>query len=181
MYKSLERTMTTERLMLRPFELSDAQRVFEYCNNYNLYKSTLNLPYPYSLECALSWIKTHEENFIHNLFYEFAVADRITNELYGAIGISHNQQYRLGELGYWMGEEHWGNGYATEAARAVLDFAFQEKNYNKVYARYFATNIGSGRVMEKIGMVREGVLLEHIYKEDRFEDLVHYGILAPKI
>ena len=63
MYHYNHRTITTERLILRPFTLEDAQRVSELCNNYNVYKSTLSLPHPYPLESALAWIPTHEENF----------------------------------------------------------------------------------------------------------------------
>lgn len=177
MYNQEKRTITTERLNLRPFELSDAQRVSELCNNYNVYKSTLTLPYPYPIDCALSWIRTHEDNFNNNKFYEFAITDKSTNVLYGAIGLSNNQTHRNGELGYWIGEEYWGNGYATEATKAIIEFAFSEKQYHKVYARFFASNPGSGRVMQKSGMVKEGVLLQHIYKDNKFEDLIHYGIL----
>lgn len=85
MFNQEKRTMTTERLILRPFELSDAKRVSDLCNNYNIYKSTLTLPYPYTIECAISWIEAHEENFINNMYYEFAITDKSINELYGAI------------------------------------------------------------------------------------------------
>lgn len=180
-YIQEKRTIITERLILRPFELSDAERVYELCNNYNVYKSTLTLPYPYPLDCALSWIPTHEENFNNNKHYEFAITDKLTSKLYGAIGLTNNQTHRNGELGYWIDEENWGKGYATEATNAVIAFAFSEKNYHKVYARYFASNLGSGRVMQKSGMVQEGVLLQHIYKENKYEDLIHYGILNSAI
>lgn len=179
MYNQENRTITTERLLLRPFQLSDAQRVSELCNNYNIYRSTLTLPYPYPIDCAISWIQTHEDNFNNNKSYEFAIADLSTNELYGAIGLTHNHTHRNGELGYWIAEEHWGQGYATEATKAITVFAFSEKHYHKVYARYFASNPGSGRVMQKSGMMQEGILLQHVYKEHKFEDLILYGMLNP--
>lgn len=177
MYNQAQRTLTTGRLILRPFKESDAQRVSELCNNYNIYKSTLTLPYPYSIDCALSWIQTQAVNFNNNKSYEFAITDKNTYELYGAIGLSNNQTHKNGELGYWIGEEYWGKGYATEATKAILEFAFTEKHYHKVYARFFASNPGSGRVMQKSGMVKEGVLLQHVYKENKFVDLIHYGII----
>src|SRR5690606_40263990 len=59
----------------------------------------------------------------------------------------------------------------------IVQFAFEEKNYHKVFARYFASNPASGRVLQKIGMQQEGVLRDHVLKENRFEDLVYYGIL----
>ncbi|GAB6989772.1 GNAT family N-acetyltransferase [Paenibacillus pini] len=178
MYNHEKRTITTARLILRPFNLSDAQQVSEHCNNYNVYKSTLTLPYPYPIDAAISWIQTHEDNFNDNTSYEFAITDKLTQELYGAIGLSNNQKHRNGELGYWIGEEYWGKGYATEATQALIKFAFSIMDYHKVYARYFASNLGSGRVMQKSGMVQEGVLTKHIYKENQFVDLIHYGILS---
>lgn len=62
-YSKTAKTIETERLLLRLFQESDAQAVSNYCNNYNIYKSTLNLPYPYSLECALTWIANHEKHY----------------------------------------------------------------------------------------------------------------------
>jgi len=177
MFDNEKRAITTQRLMLRPFEISDAQRISELCNNYNIYKSTLTLPFPYSIESALNWIPTLEELFTNDIRYEFAIANKVTGELYGAIGLSHVKHYKNGEIAYWIGKEYWGNGYATEAVKAVIDFAFSEKGYHKVWGRFFTTNPSSGRVMEKAGMVKEGLLAEHVIKEGKFLDLAMYGII----
>lgn len=176
-YNPESRTITTERLILRPFEISEAQRICELCNNYNIYKNTLTLPYPYPIESALSWIPTHEENFRNDKLYDFAVTNKLTGELFGAIGLSNNQKHKNGEIAYWIGEEYWGNGYATEAVRAVINFAFSEKGYHKVWGRFFATNPSSGKVMEKVGMIKEGVQAEQVIKEDNYQDLIYYGII----
>ncbi|WP_079504987.1 GNAT family N-acetyltransferase [Mesobacillus jeotgali] len=176
-FDAINRTIITERLILRLFQESDAPAVTRLCNNYNLYKSTLNLPYPYSLKDALGWISRHEENFEGDRFYEFAVTDRESGELYGAVALSNNQRFSNGEIAYWVGEDYWGKGYATEAAQAVVKFAFEVKGYHKVYARYFQSNPASGKVMEKLGMKEEGILIDQIKKEDQFEDLVCYGIV----
>jgi [ribosomal protein S5]-alanine N-acetyltransferase len=176
-YDAINRTIITERLMLRLFKESDAPAVTRLCNNYNLFKSTLNLPYPYSLKDALGWISHHQENFDADRLYEFAVTDRESGELYGAVALSHNKKFSNGEIAYWVGEDYWGKGYATEAAQAVVEFAFEVKSYHKVYARYFRTNPASGKVMQKLGMKEEGILIEQVKKEDRFEDLVCYGIV----
>jgi RimJ/RimL family protein N-acetyltransferase len=157
--------------------MSDAQRVSELCNNYNIFKSTLTLPFPYPKESALAWIPTHEENFKNDKLYEFAVTDKATGELYGAIALSNNQAHKNGEIAYWIGEAYWGNGYATEALKGLIAFAFEEKGYHKVWGRFFAENPASGKVMEKVGMVPEGVLAQHVMKEGKFLDLVFYGIV----
>ncbi|MNC21549.1 putative ribosomal N-acetyltransferase YdaF [compost metagenome] len=176
-YDDLNRTISTARLTLRLFLPSDAAAVAMLCNNYNIYKNTLYLPYPYSIEDALSWIERHNDNFIADRSYEFAVTDKVTGELYGAIALSNNQNFHNGELAYWIGEKYWGNGFATEAAEAVLQFAFDRMKYHKVFARYFGSNPASGSVMQKIGMEQEGVLREHVRKEEQYEDLVYYGVI----
>ena len=171
------RTLSAERLILRPFALSDAQRISELCNNYNIYKNTLTLPFPYPIESALSWIPTHDENFANDKLYDFAITDIATGELYGAIGLSNNQRHKNGEIAYWIGEDYWGNGYATEAVKAVIGFAFTEKGYHKVWGRFFTTNPSSGKVMEKAGMVKEGLQIGHVIKEGKFMDLALFGII----
>ncbi|OXS74988.1 GNAT family N-acetyltransferase [Lysinibacillus sp. KCTC 33748] len=169
--------ITTERLVLRLFETTDAETVAKLCNNYNIYKSTMYLPYPYSLDDALSWMEHHYDNFTQDISYEFAVTDKETGELYGAIALSNNKRLKQGEIAYWIGEEYWGKGYATEAAQSIVQFAFEEKRLHKVFARYFSTNPASGTVMDKIGMKQEGILKDHIIKDGKYEDLVFYGII----
>lgn len=169
--------ITTERLVLRLFQTSDAGTVAKHCNNYNIYKSTMYLPFPYSLDDALSWMEHHYDNFMEDLSYEFAVTDKETGELYGAIGLSNNKHFNQGEIAYWIGEKYWGKGYATEAAQSIVKFAFEEKKLHKVFARYFSSNPASGKVMEKIGMKQEGILKDHIIKDGKYEDLVYYGLI----
>jgi [ribosomal protein S5]-alanine N-acetyltransferase len=169
--------IATERLVLRLFQPSDAETVTMLCNNYNIYKTTLHLPYPYSLNDALSWIEFHYDHFMAEISYEFAITDKETGELFGAIAVSNNKRFNQGEIAYWIGEPYWGNGYATEAAQSILQFAFEEKKLHKVFARYFSSNPASGKVMEKIGMKQEGILKEHIIKDGKYEDLVYFGII----
>jgi len=176
-YREKEKTIETNRLLLRLFKETDAPEVTKLCNNYNLYKNTLYLPYPYSIEDALSWMKNHLDNFNGNKSYEFAITDKVTGKLLGAIALTNHQKFYNGEIAYWVGEKYWGNGYATEAAIGILQFAFIEKNYHKVFARYFDSNLASGKVIEKIGMKKEGILKEHVKKENKYLDLIYYGIL----
>lgn len=169
--------ITTERLVLRLFQTSDAEAVAALCNNYQIYKNTLYLPYPYSLNDALSWMEHHYDNFMADKSYEFAVTDKDSGEVLGAIALSNHPRFNQGELAYWIGEPYWGNGYATEAAQSILQFAFEEKKLHKVFARYFASNAASGKVMEKIGMKKEGTLQDHVMKDGKYKDLVYYGIV----
>ncbi|WP_340462280.1 GNAT family N-acetyltransferase [Paenibacillus glucanolyticus] len=76
-------------------------------------------PYPYTLDCALSWIVHHIHNFDADKSYEFAVCDRQTGTVYGAIALTNHQRYDNGEIAYWIGEEYWGKGNATDIAGMV--------------------------------------------------------------
>ncbi|RSD28430.1 GNAT family N-acetyltransferase [Mesobacillus subterraneus] len=172
-----QKQIVTERLVLRLFQKADAEAVTRMCNNYNIYKNTLYLPYPYSVDDALAWIERHLDHFLADQSYEFAITDKKSGEVYGAIALSNNQKFKHGELAYWVGEEYWGKGYATEAARAVVEFAFQEKKLHKVFARHFASNPASGKVLQKLGMKKEGLLIDHVIKEGQYEDLVYYGLI----
>ena len=82
------------------------------------------LPYPYSLNDALSWMERHYDNFMEDISYEFAVTDKETGELFGAIALSNNKHFNQGEIAYWIGEEYWGKGYATEAAQSDFTICF---------------------------------------------------------
>lgn len=99
--------------------------------------------------------------------------------MYGAILLSNNQKFYNGEIAYWSGEKYWGKGYGTEAAKALIEFAFQEKKLHKVFARYFKSNPASGRIMQKVGMVQEGLMKDQVIKDGKDEDLIYYGIINP--
>lgn len=180
-YDSAQKTITTERLKLRLFNKEDANTVQSLCNNYNIFRNTLFIPYPYTLEHAHSWMQNHHEHFHAEKGYEFAITDKATGEILGAIGLTHDLRFNNGELGYWVGEKFWGKGFATEAGIALIQFAFTEKNFHKVYARHFGSNPASGRVIEKIGMKREGLLRDHVMKKGRYEDMIYYGILQTEV
>ncbi len=169
--------LETDRLILRPFQLSDAEKVSLYCNNIRLAKSTLALPYPYPLESAINWISMHADWFNQDIRYEFAVTLKKTGELLGAVGLGNNKVWKNGEIGYWIGEEHWGFGYATEAVTKVIQWAFETLDFHRVYARHFESNPASGKVMIKSGMTYEGKQIEHILKNGVYENIVLYGII----
>ena len=169
--------MTTERLLLRRFRAEDAPAIAEQLNDKEVCKSTHSLSYPFGIENIKGWIARQQEGFEKDSSYVFAVTDRMTGEMYGFICLIHEKRDKRGELGYAYGKRHWGKGIATEATKAVIDFAFSVKGMHKVYARHFASNPASGRVMQKSGMTYEGTQISHDFKTDHFEDVVSYGIL----
>ena len=90
------------------------------------------------------------------------------------MGLKINQRFNRAELGYWIGFPFWGKGYATEAAQAMLKFGFEQLNLNKIYAVHTTENPNSGKVMQKNGMVREGELVDHYKKGNRYYTVIQY-------
>jgi len=98
-------------------------------------------------------------------------------QLIGAIGLTIDRELDKAELGYWVGKPFWGNGYATEAARLIVDYGFNQLHLNRICAKHFVRNPASGRVMQKIGMVHEGTARQDTIKWGAYEDLHLYGLL----
>jgi RimJ/RimL family protein N-acetyltransferase len=107
----------------------------------------------------------------------YALVARSDGGLVGAMGLAIAAQHRRAELGYWVGVPHWNRGYATEAGRALLAYAFGPLGLHRVEAHHFTRNPASGRVMQKLGMRPEGVHRDVVLKWDRFEDLASYAVL----
>jgi RimJ/RimL family protein N-acetyltransferase len=169
--------LTTPRLLLRPFELSDAPQVQELVGDKAIADTTLNIPYPYENSMAVQWISTHKSKSEAGELINLAITLSHTQELIGSIGLISNKRFNHAELGYWRGKKYWNNGYCTEAAKAVLELAFNQLDLHKVIANHITRNSNSGKVMRKIGMTKEGLLKEHVIKWDKYEDVVSYAIL----
>lgn len=171
-------TIETDRLRLRPFTPADAPTVKRLAGEREIAATTINIPYPYEDGMAESWIAGHADLWQRGAGVVCAVETREHCRLVGASGLRIEADHRRAELGYWVGRQWWGRGYATEAARALVAFAFDRLGLQRIFARHFASNPASGRVLQKIGMRREGVLRRHVIKWGRFEDLVMCGLLA---
>jgi len=91
--------------------------------------------------------------------------------------IPQNDVYRINaEIGYWIGEPYWGRGYATDAVRQCFKFAFEELNLLRVYANIYEYNIGSMKVLEKVGFEKEAIIKSSVIKEDKIIDEHLYSI-----
>jgi [ribosomal protein S5]-alanine N-acetyltransferase len=168
--------MTTQRLLLRPLESFDAPLVYEYMQDKEIAANTLLIPYPYPEGAADNWIRGTRQAMEMEKTFTFGIVLRQENRFVGAVGLSIEEDHRRGELGYWLGKRFWGQGYATEASRRMIQFGFEVMNLNRIYATYFAENIPSARVLEKCGMLYEGVLRGHFFKWGYFTDAGLYAI-----
>ena len=171
----------TERLVLRPFVDSDAPRIELLLNDKEIASNTRTIDYPYPKGGALEWIAKITRWRETGDGYAFAICRSQQDQghrLIGAVGLEANKEDHAAELGYWLGREFWNQGYCTEAAKSVIEFGFEELGLRRITSQHMARNPASGRVMEKLGMTREGLRREHVRKWGVFEDVVVYGILS---
>jgi [ribosomal protein S5]-alanine N-acetyltransferase len=170
-------TLRTERLVLRPFTPDDAPTVQRLAGAREVALTTQNIPHPYEDGMAERWIETHGAAWDERRFLTLAITCD-GEGLVGAVGLHIDATHRRGELGYWIGVPFWNRGYATEAARAVMDLGFEQLELNRIQARHMTRNPASGRVMRKLGMHHEGIHRQHVIAHGAFEDVAMYAMLA---
>ena len=171
-------TLRTKRLNLRPFILEDAPVVHRLASDFEVADTTLNIPHPYPDDAAEGWILGQPESCADGSCFTWAITLCDTSELCGSISLGITPRFNTAKMGCWLGRPYWSNGYATEAAKAVLDHGFSHLRLHKIHARHFSRNPASGRVLQKIGMAHEGCQREHVRRGDRYEDVHNYGILS---
>jgi RimJ/RimL family protein N-acetyltransferase len=169
-------TLVSERLVLRPFTLRDAEDVQRLAGAVEVADTTLNIPHPYADGLAEAWIESHEDAFRERERVALAISDS-KGALVGAISLRLELGHERAELGYWIGVPYWGRGYATEAAIAMVGYGFDELGLNRIHANHLARNPASGRVLEKAGFTHEGFHRSHTLKNGCFEDIHSFAVL----
>jgi RimJ/RimL family protein N-acetyltransferase len=171
-------TLRTQRLVLGAFILRDAEDVQRLAGARDIADTTLAIPHPYELKHALAWIEQQQQETLVGSSFNFAVRLSSAGSLIGSVGLRDiDPEHRQAELGFWIGRDWWGQGYAREAAGAVLRFGFETLDLNRICAHHMARNPASGRVLLALGMQREGVLRQRVRKWGKYEDVVLYAIL----
>lgn len=166
--------LRTEHLLPRPFRLEDIDDVFEYATDGEWAR----------------YMPTAPQSYTHRDAEEFLVGAILTpwktnpifsivldSKVIGGISVRVDVQNETVELGYSIGRSYWGQGLMPEASETVVDWAFEELVLAKVHARADLSNIGSQRVMEKLGMARKGVLRSHGKRNGERIDYVYYDLL----
>lgn len=174
-----DHVITTERLCLRPFCLRDAPEVRRLAGEREIADTTAAIPHPYEDGMAEAWINGHDEDLRDGSAFHWAVTLQKGDAPLGAISLMDiDKGAGQAELGYWIGVEHWNNGYCTEAARAVISWAFESLGLYRVHAHHFSRNPASGAVLKNAGMSHEGTRRQHFSRWGRREDIELYGVLA---
>lgn len=151
----MKKPIETERLILRELQLSDADGMFELDSNPNVHLFLGNRPVKH-IEESIEYIENIQKQYQNFGIGRWAVILKETNEFIGWSGIKYitdeiNKHQNFYELGYRFIEEHWGKGYASEAGKAFVDYAFKELKAEALYAYADAGNEGSRKILEKLG------------------------------
>lgn len=165
-------TLLTERLILRRFLKEDAADVYAYASD------------PETLK-YLSWdgVRSLEEakKGIVEYYWSrpaiYAIEHRESERCIGCIDLRLQREHEKAGFGYMLARKYWGQGLMTEALSAVLALCFEKLELRRVESTHYVGNEGSGRVMEKCGMRREGMARQELINKGVFRDVVHYGIL----
>jgi len=136
----------TERLVLKKLVEADKERLVSLIGDFRVSKTLSNVPYPYTLDDADEWLKiVDNEEFNLNIF--------LNDNLIGGVGLTPAED-DFYELGYWLGVEYWGQGYATESVMQLLNYAKSNIPCEKFKANVFKENVASAKVLEKNGFKR---------------------------
>lgn len=133
----------TARLTLRPLVQGDAARVAELAGDWDVARMTARVPYPYTLVDADHWIRSIGDG-------EYVRGIDLDGRLIGACGYVVDDS-GAAEIGYWIGRDFWGHGFATEAGRAVVAHSLGPAGFKRLVCCHFTDNPASGRVIRKLG------------------------------
>ena len=168
--------LQTQRLVLREFAYEDWPAVHAYASDPEV---TRYMSWgPNDEAASQGFVKTviAQQGKLPRTAYDLAITLKINGQLIGGCGI-YRRRFQEGEMGYCLHRAYWNKGYVTEAATALLEFAFSQEGFHRIYATCDPRNLGSARVMEKSGMRREGHMKEHLYKDGQWRDSLLYAIL----
>ncbi len=171
-------TLKTDRLLLRGLTAEDVPEIQLLASDREIADTTLSIPHPFEVEMAEQYVEGKISLFESGKGVCFAAILVGADVLVGVITLKNiDQAHKNAEVGYWIGKDYWNNGYATEAAVAVINHGFGELSLQRIYAHCLSRNPSSGKVLSKLGMTHEGRLRQHTLKGHEFEDIDLYGIL----
>lgn len=171
----------TERLILRDYKRIDREVYFRLKSDPKTmyYLPDIRLFTREEAEKDLAAI-LEDRKSEHRKFYFFCMETQGSQELVGSIGytvVDDTPVGKLVDLGYFVFPQFWGRGYMTEALRKVLEFAFLENNVYRVRTGCLAENIGSEKVMQKCGLIKEAEHVDWEWHDDRMKTRVEYRML----
>ncbi len=169
----MPKNIRTERLLLRPVSLDDVDAMMEFATDPE-WGRRQQVPRPYKREHAKDFLGYFARADWTN---DFCWAIEFDGRYSGAVSMHVYESQKTASIGFDLDPRLWRRGLTTEAARAVVDKAFDTLRLRKIWATADAPNVASIRVMEKLGMRREGLQHEHQWRHGKPVDIVLYGVL----
>ncbi len=169
--------LETPRLILRRIAMRDAKDIFAYSRDEEVARHVL-WSAQRDIGEARDYIKYMMRRYRDDEPSSWGIVQKATGRLVGTIGyMDYSEDNGSVEVGYSLARWLWNGGYMTEALRRVIAYTFDEMDINRIEAQHELTNPASGRVMEKCGMRREGVLRQRLYNKGKYVDVALYAIL----
>jgi ribosomal-protein-alanine N-acetyltransferase len=172
-------TLETDRLLLRRFEVEDAEAVFNnYASDPEVTKF-LRWPTHTDIEASRKWCRFNVESYKNDSYYNWAIILKSLGEPIGSIGADiQNASINSVDVGYNIGKAWWRHGYASEALEAVVRFLIEDIGVNRIQAWHDPNNPYSDKVMEKVGMRYEGTLRQADHSNQGICDCIMHALLA---
>ena len=165
-------SLTTERLVLRPFRHTDVDALFAMRTDPEW--AFFGAPGDVSRAAVEASVgRAVEQGWSGGPSFVITVSD----EVIGDVALQVDESDEIANLGYAVARTHWGRGIATEAARAIVEHGFRAWDLKKIHARADPRNVASVRVLQAIPMVHEGTLRQHHVRRGERVDRVLYGVL----
>ena len=169
--------LASERLLLKQPTRADADEVLRIFSDQEVVRY-YNVDLMTTREEAASIIEGRRRRYGMGYGIRWGIYIRTTERYIGSCGFEVlHKPWRYAEIGYELGRAHWGQGYMTEALRAMLRFGFQRMELHRVEAQVEPPNEGSKSVLRRLGFKEEGVARERGYWRGQYHDLVQFGIL----
>jgi [ribosomal protein S5]-alanine N-acetyltransferase len=170
-------TLETDRTILRKLRSEDEQDIFQYGSDDDVSRYTA-WPTHRTMEDTRSYLTKVLQKYNHHAVAPWGIVDKETGKIIGTSGfMAWNVHHAKAELGYALSKDYWNLGYMTEVIRTIISFGFDRMKLVRIEASCLPLNIGSARVMEKVGMTYEGLIRQTILVKGKHEDLKLYSIV----
>ena len=145
--------LETERVFLYPPKISYAESIFHNWATDSEVTKYLRWNHHESIDITIGWLKYEVENIADDNSYQWVFVNKENNEMFGSGGLSYNKEHNRFEIGFAIMKTYWNQGFTTESAHAMIDFAVKELKQTRFFARHAKENTASGIVLKKIGFI----------------------------
>ncbi|KNY25860.1 GNAT family N-acetyltransferase [Pseudobacteroides cellulosolvens] len=170
----------TERLILRRFNMSDAEDMYNNWANDDRVTKFLTWPAHSNVDISREVLRSWTNDYSNEKFYQWCIELKEINQAIGSISVIHlSEEVNYVEIGYCIGYNFWNKGITSEALKAIIKFFFNDVQVNRIEARHDTKNPKSGKVMEKCGLVYEGTRIQADKNNTGICDIALYGLINP--